>query len=160
MSENEILSNRIDAINKLHAYLNETVPQIKSIFLKYVGKKVVNKTTGGFVEALKKEVEQFTKYDEQIRKHFRVSSHSIYFCVDICYRTGEFSNAYFKRDFFIAECERVNNTLTFVSGEKCALKTNFDLSTVLEKQAEVKKIRDEMGEKLRLIEKEIYPVIK
>lgn len=159
-SEYEILSNRIDAVNELHAHLNLILPQIKSVFLKYMGKKVVNKTTGTLTEAVKKDVEQLIKYGAGMRKHFRISGESIYFCADISYRTGEFTCDYFRRDTFIASYETINNTLASMGDEFATLKTDFNLLTVLEKEAEAKKIRDEMGEKLRAIESEIHPVIK
>lgn len=157
MNQNEILQNRIKAVNAIHELLNAFVPKIRKFLEGYKGKKIWNLSSQSLSDKFKKELEVILPIaGDKIRVYCSVNYSMFSLEISHSYKTNPFSCDYFKNSSCIAQIDRKTGVLTEIFSHEVNFKTDYDLKTILAKQAELENLRKQVSK----LESAISPVIK
>jgi hypothetical protein len=102
-TEDTILKNKIEAVNKLHKFINEKIPLIIEELKKGFKIKVDYSFDKRTSEKLYKIIE--TK-EKNLKAYFSNSAYSSRLVTDISYQTAEYGCNYFKTDIYLLQSKK------------------------------------------------------
>ncbi len=144
----ELLTRRVEAVNKVNGYAKRLQKQILELLKPYQGKKIV-KASGSYPELIAKITKP--EQDKGFRYWFRISEYRIDAELDTTYITGGeqdecHSVAYVKQSIHI--CTLTNGTdLKELSDGACTdkLREDFTFLEVWNKRKEIGELNDQIG---------------
>jgi hypothetical protein len=102
-TEDTILKNKIEAVNKLHKFINEKIPLVIEELKK--GFKI--KIDYSFDKKTSEKLDKIIETEEKnIRVYFSNSAHSSRLVTDVNYQTAECGCNYFKTDIYLLQSKK------------------------------------------------------
>lgn len=117
LDRTQIQKNKVEAINKLHTWLNKVVPQIQMEMAKGYKLKADN-------DFFKKDKERFQSLlnDKPFRAYYDKRRNSLELVADITYKTGEFSCEYYKQVIYLNHKYEPLNEITIEDYTNAAMR--------------------------------------
>jgi len=147
LTNQELLTRRVEAVNKINNYAKRLQNQVFEILLPYQGKKIV-KASGSYPELIAK----ITKPEAEkgFRYWFRISEHRVDVELDTTYRTsgeseGCHSISYVKQSIHICTLQNGTELKELSDGEYInKLREDFTFSEIWCKRQEISGLNDEI----------------
>jgi hypothetical protein len=143
LTNQELLTRRVEAVNKINNYAKRLQNQVFEILLPYKGKKIV-KTSGSYRELIKKIV--MPEQEEGFRYWFRISEYRVDIECDCTYSTSDTSISYSKQSIHVCTLQNGTELKELSDGEYVnKFREDFTFNEIWEKRKKISELNDEIG---------------